>query len=322
MNIEDLDAVKRLIDPIASEIANLSNRIAQNRSAVAASETATRNQLIEPLMRALGWDASDPKLVTPEFSVGRGRADYALMDNGKPTILIEAKKFGTKLTAETLLQAFGYAVDDSVKYVVISNGDSWEVHRIPLTGRKPFATFAITGTSPYCAALDAAKLARVVVIENPRVVLRNLTEERQSSPGGTSENEFRSQGHESETVRDGWLTFDELEFKGKSPKFMKYPEGKQVSIGSWKAVWLNIAEWITDMHAVDGEMIFGENRNLMAIRTTNQGFWEGFEEQLSNGLWVTGGTINPSNVRRCSRALLEYCGVDPNSVQFKFGDVS
>ena len=73
MNVEDLNAVKRLTEPVASEIANLSDRIEQNRGAVSANETATRNYLVEPLLRSLGWDIADPDLVRPEYSAGHGR---------------------------------------------------------------------------------------------------------------------------------------------------------------------------------------------------------------------------------------------------------
>ena len=91
---------------------------------------------------------------------------------------------------------------------------------------------------------------------------------------------------------------------------MMLPDGKQVQIRSWKAIWLNIAEWITDRHPVNGEIRFGNNPKYMAIRTENVGFWEGFGEQLSNGYWVIGGTLNTRNVRTCSRALLEHFGID------------
>ena len=120
--------------------------------------------MLGTLRRVLGWDASDPNRVRLEYSAGSGRVDYALMENGKPIVLIEAKKLGTKLTAEILLQAFTYVDDASVKFVVISDGDNWEVHRTPLSGSARVATFAISSDPPYYPALDAAKLTRSVLI--------------------------------------------------------------------------------------------------------------------------------------------------------------
>ena len=237
MNMEDLDAVKRLIEPIASEITNLSSRIAQNRSAVSASETATRNQLIEPLMRVLGWDASDPNLVTPEYSAGHGRVDYALMENGKPIVLIEAKKLGTKLTAETLLQAFGYVDDASVKFVVISNGDSWEVHRIPLTSRALIATFAISGASPHSAALDAAKLTRTVLSGRDNV----------ATPKGLAEIDV-PMGQEVDAVQPVWHRIDQLgDISGvRGPVAVKNEGGSlnQSLPGTWVGMYSATVSWL------------------------------------------------------------------------------
>ena len=283
MNIEDLDAVKTLIEPIASEIANLSRRIVQNRSAVSASETATRNQLIEPLMRVLGWDAADPDLVVPEYSVGHGRVDYALMQFGKPIVLIEAKKLGTKLTAETLLQAFGYVDDPTVKYVVVCNGDNWEAHRTPLTRRVRIASFVVSSGSTHSAALEAAKLSRQVLITTLSNSSTGTTRDIGPIVAGGSQNpDPRSdQANDEETVRKGgqdesagpsWVSLEKLEYRVglRRPDLMQLPDGRQVVISSWKKLWIEVAEWVT-AKIIDVEWrielrAFGPN---MAIRTEN-----------------------------------------------------
>ena len=47
------------------------------------SEALTfRYALIDPLLRELGWDTTDPALVIPEYQSGNGRADYALIVSG------------------------------------------------------------------------------------------------------------------------------------------------------------------------------------------------------------------------------------------------
>ena len=40
--------------------------------------SADRNALVDPLLRALGWDTEDPALAMPEYRLGNGFADYAL----------------------------------------------------------------------------------------------------------------------------------------------------------------------------------------------------------------------------------------------------
>ena len=68
----------------------LKTRVSVHGAELGASEIRTRYALIDPLLRELGWDTSDPSAVIPEYSSGSGRADYALMSTGKPAIMVEA----------------------------------------------------------------------------------------------------------------------------------------------------------------------------------------------------------------------------------------
>ena len=59
-------------------------------------EDKTRKQLIDPMLKALGWDLSDPKQVRVEYMTNNGkRADYAFFRTGKerPIVIVEAKGF-------------------------------------------------------------------------------------------------------------------------------------------------------------------------------------------------------------------------------------
>lgn len=71
------------------------------------NEEATKMALIAPFIQALGYDIFNPTEVKPEFSADlpglkQGeRVDYAVLENGQPKILIEAKPYTTDLkTAE------------------------------------------------------------------------------------------------------------------------------------------------------------------------------------------------------------------------------
>lgn len=64
-------------------------------------ETQTRYALIDPILRALGWDTADPKVCYPEWRIKNRRVDYALFPRSDvqdlvdglavPAIVIEAK---------------------------------------------------------------------------------------------------------------------------------------------------------------------------------------------------------------------------------------
>ncbi len=101
------------------------------------TEQGTRNALINPFIRdVLGFDVEDVRDVRPEFTADIGdkkgeKVDYAIMVNGQPVILIEAKRAGTTLDTEKpnqLLRYFGtvktarYGIfTDGVKYFFYSD---------------------------------------------------------------------------------------------------------------------------------------------------------------------------------------------------------
>lgn len=318
MKIEDLDAVSNLIKPIAEQIGLLASRINTNRSIWSSNEMATRLQLIDPMLRAIGWDTADPAQVTPEYSVGSRNADYMLLSEAGPIAVVEAKNLGVKIDSDSRLQALSYVDAPTINFVIVTNGDRWELYSSSLSNTKPLSVFSVSRDAPHLAAIEAAKMSREVLIGTSRSRSENRKSEIKSKSGPSTPDVEKPHRPGNGSALDGWLTFDELEFKGKSPKLMVLPDGKQATISSWKGIWLTIAEWVTDRHPIHGEVLFGNNPNYMAARTKNEGFWNGFGEQLSNGYWVIGGTLNSRNARRCSRALLEHYGVDKNSFRFRF----
>ena len=112
-------------------IETLKGRIEGHRQSLQSNETRTRMALIDPLLRALGWDTEDPALVLPEYESGGGkpgeRADYALMGAGKPTAVIEAKKLGESL-AKNRDQMSKYAYNAGIPYAGLTDGDQWEFY--------------------------------------------------------------------------------------------------------------------------------------------------------------------------------------------------
>lgn len=73
-----------------------------------------RYSLIDPLLRELGRDTGDPDQVQPEYRVGTGRAEYALLRDGSPVAMVEAKSLGTSLTDSALALWRRNVVSDSI----------------------------------------------------------------------------------------------------------------------------------------------------------------------------------------------------------------
>ena len=118
-----LDSLQRVIE-------KLQKTIEAHRGYLAEDETRTRQVLIDPLLRKLGWDVSNPNVVQLEYRVGELRADYALMAKGQPVAVIEAKSLGSNLKDRDMGQAFGYASMASISYAIVTDGDKWEMYEV------------------------------------------------------------------------------------------------------------------------------------------------------------------------------------------------
>ena len=82
-----------MLDDLVDTIKELKDRISRHGDVLRPSEAQTRLSLIDPLLRALGWDTADPAQVRPEYTLSTGRADYALLGAGyQPVAIMEAKK--------------------------------------------------------------------------------------------------------------------------------------------------------------------------------------------------------------------------------------
>ena len=118
-------------DDLINLIETLKRRIEAHSQSLQQNEIRTRTALIDPLLTALGWDVADPGLVTPEYSVGQGRADYAL--NGSdaiPAAMVEAKRLNHALNDDERMQMLNYANARGVRYAAVTDGDIWELYEV------------------------------------------------------------------------------------------------------------------------------------------------------------------------------------------------
>jgi hypothetical protein len=120
--------------PLASLLATLTQvcqSAQQNHALLLKSEAATRAALIDPILRALGWDTADVQMVEPEKTINTAwRADYALHDAaGKIELLIEAKCLGSNLDKYSVVQQLlSYSFGFGVLKVVITDGLAWHFY--------------------------------------------------------------------------------------------------------------------------------------------------------------------------------------------------
>ena len=117
-------------------------------------EMSTRYIVVDPVLRSLGWDLSDPSQCIVEYATAGGsgslpRVDYALIGrDGCPVVLVEAKRLllsGRMASNEDHSRARKVKWDkayyalcdylngvnvndvDAVKVGVLTNGQEWEI---------------------------------------------------------------------------------------------------------------------------------------------------------------------------------------------------
>ena len=119
-----------LLKPLVDAIETVKRRITEHGTSLRENETRTRVALIDPILRALGWDVSEPGSVTLEFDVQGRRADYALLRaNNRPAATIEAKKLGEALATHRM-QMLNYANASGVDYAGLTDGNHWELYDV------------------------------------------------------------------------------------------------------------------------------------------------------------------------------------------------
>ncbi|GHI00071.1 type I restriction endonuclease [Neobacillus kokaensis] len=113
------------MDNFQEQIKTLSNRVEKLQNSVA-TEEATKTAIIMPFFQILGYDIFNPEEFTPEFVADVGikkgeKVDYAIMSNGMPVILIEAKSINEKLQNHDS-QLFRYFGTTPAKFAILTNG--------------------------------------------------------------------------------------------------------------------------------------------------------------------------------------------------------
>lgn len=107
------------------QLKQLSARVEQLRPNIA-TEEATKTALILPFFQMLGYDVFNPLEFVPEYVADVGlkkgeKVDYAIVIDGKPAILIEAKWCGENLDAHSS-QLFRYFGTTTAKVGILTNG--------------------------------------------------------------------------------------------------------------------------------------------------------------------------------------------------------
>lgn len=98
-------------------------------------EADTRKIVSDMLSESLGWDKFEN--ITAEQMIGSRYADYVVKTPDENVFVVEVKQIGLKLKETHLNQARQYAVDEGIDWIILTNGDEWQVYRTTLEGKIP-----------------------------------------------------------------------------------------------------------------------------------------------------------------------------------------
>jgi Restriction Enzyme Adenine Methylase Associated len=126
------------MNDLTAALANVRDRIAKHQGQ-AIGEENTKHALIEPVLRALGWDVEDLDEVRCEYKLKQADnpVDYALFVHGNLRLFVEAKALGENLD-HMAGQIMGYAgVAGVVEWIVLTDGNEYRIYNahapVPIT---------------------------------------------------------------------------------------------------------------------------------------------------------------------------------------------
>lgn len=313
-------------------VRTLSSRIDEHGAALRQSEALTRYALIDPLLRELGWDTSDPGMVIPEYRSGSGSADYALLSSGQPAMMVEAKKLGTALGYDVISQILTYCQIQGTGFFCVTDGRIWEIYEthkpVPIDDKR-IVRFDLKD-NPAQACLSALALWRpsvesgyIAVGQSPIAELSQNQLDIQQIQSPTIEEPTTQPMHTTPAPDVGnWLSLSELnpESGDPAPSEILLPDRSTRQIGNWNSVIVEVVRWLTNANLLGSSHcpIKGPSARRRYIVNTAPIHMDGetsFSYPVEVGSFYIETNANARTLIGQTRVVIEHVGQDP--AQFK-----
>jgi hypothetical protein len=280
-------------------------RIQKHGDALRNNEMLTRYALVDPILRALGWDTEDPDAVEPEFRLETGRPDYALKHEGQPLIMVEAKSLRGAID-QAREEGFRYCWRMKVPFYVITDGNRWELHDLrEMGGREVFRIELMSeGLGDAARKLMALWRPAMPSVEPAPPLLISLPAQPPAAPAVSTG--LRSIPLGQLEQRLGQLPRP----RQHPPQSVRFPDGTAQPAGRWRALLVAVARWALPRLQASGQLLLEaliqkDPNRLRASRRLSEG-WH-IEVHLSAKACI-------HNAVRIARAA----GVDPDQITVEF----
>ena len=330
-----------MLDDLVSVIETLQKRIGAHGATLRENETRTRMALIDPLLTALGWDVSDPALVTPEYDVSGRKADYALLGtDGQPAATLEAKKLGESLASHRM-QMLNYSNASGVEYAGLTDGDHWELYEVFQRGQledRRILEVSISGMPAHEIALKMLLLwqpnlasSKPVAASEPLVGLSPVPQSQttpapEPAPSVATPRLISPEPAPviaTPSLQAGWVSLSEFNPPGgsKPPTAIRFPDGSEQEIKRWNDILVTVAGWLYDsgrLTAAD-EPVHSSSKIYIAhnrpIHPTGNEFFQ--YRTIANGQVAVNTHGSAIQMRKNSQTLLARYAVSPDTVQLQ-----
>ena len=311
-----------ILESLLELVKTLKERIEKHDDQLRKSEWLTRYALVDPLLRELGWDTEDPTLVIPEYQSGHGRADYALLGDGKPVMMVEAKKLGTQLQDSVLSQGINYCLMEGTNYFTVTDGQRWEVyetHKAVPIDQKRVVEFDIGHLSAADACLKALALWRPSVqsgsVAPGTESVLGLTEDDSNDKDTTDQTEI------SEDDDREWMQLTQVNTANyeKPPVELRCPDGSLVSITYWYGLITEPTRWLLNKgHLTPSHLpIQKASKYLVSTTATHPNEALMVNGKDVSGTWVETAFAKSGCVKNAT-TIIEHVGQDPSQFSVRF----
>ncbi|MYE90941.1 hypothetical protein F4X33_18300 [Candidatus Poribacteria bacterium] len=316
------------LDDLQGVIEKLRKMIATHRDYLSGDETRTRQVLIDPLLRELGWDVSDPAAVQLEYRVGQQRADYALMSNGKPVAVIEAKRLGRNLEDDEMMQVLNYANRVGIEYMIVTDGDHWEMHEVfrpTVLEERLLMKFQLSQQLPHKNVLQVLGMWKpnLVSDDSPSTVTQPVFVSPEPTPDHPSSksDELSEYPLPSDSLGDtnNWCTFEEELYPlGTKPIQLKIGAGIEKQVDVWLNVIHEVATWLASeeiLSAKNCPIEVGKWTFINSEAVNRDGTPFKDPQELANGLILDRRSLNTQTQWRGLRKFLKQINFDLSTIQ-------
>ena len=302
----------------------LKERVSDHRAALSANEIRTRYALIDPLLRELGWDTSDPSAVIPEYKTRQGGiADYALLKADSPAVMVEAKKLGTPLRDDVLSQVLNYCMMEGTEHFSVTNGARWEIYEthkpVPID-QKLVAEFDLSEDSPASFCLKALALWR------PSVEDGFVAPAQTPAIGLDKPAVVPPQPIDPPDPPGDWHRLTDIKTTAnRKPSEMLFPDNTRAELRIWIELVAETARWLSQ----NGHLTLTDSPIKSSPRTKSyilsvspiHGDGKDFKRgsRKVNGFWIDWNTKAGSIAHLNNTVtVIEHVGQDPSQFRVRF----